>query len=144
MNKVIVLAVVAMLAVGMTSCCRSCRKAKPVEVKGAKWGLLELNDKVIDRVLEGRPERFTLTLGEDGRVGGRGDCNTYFAGYSLEGTSINIANIASTRMLCPDQSLEDRYFRMLESAVQIKIDGNFLILMDKEGKIIASFEKINN
>ena len=143
MKKILIVLTLAVLAAGMTSCCRTCRRAKPVEVKGVKWSLMELRDKVIDRVQGKTPESYTLILGDDGRIGGRGDCNTFFSGYTLEGNRIYISGIASTRMLCPDQALEDSYFRTLESAVQISIDGDFLILSDKDGKIVASFKKSN-
>ena len=143
MRKIVVLSIVAILTLGMTSCCRPCRKAKPAAVKGVQWGLLELNDKVIDRNAGDIAGRFTLTLGDDGRIGGKGDCNTYFSAYTLNGEKIDITGIASTRMLCPNQSLEDQYFRTLESAVKANIDGRFLILMNSEGKIVASFEKIS-
>ena len=133
-----------LLAASLTSCCRTCRRTRPVEVQGTKWGLMELNDKVIDRIQEGQPERFTLTLGEDGRIGGKGDCNTFFAGYSLNGENLRIQGVAATRMLCPDQALENQYFRTLESAVRFKVDGNFLILINEGGKIVASFEKISD
>jgi len=143
MKKVLVILSLAVLVVGMTSCCRPCRKAKPQEIKGTRWGLMELNDKVIDRNAGERPDRLTLILGEEGRISGKGDCNGFFAAYSLTGDRISISNIGSTRMLCPDQPLENEYFQTLEKAVQIKIDGDFLLLMDKEGKIIVSFRKLN-
>jgi len=143
MKRIVVLSIVAILALSLTSCCRPCRRAKPATVKGIQWGLLELNDKVIDRNSGDIAGRFTLTLGDDGRIGGKGDCNTYFSAYTLDGEKINITGIASTRMLCPNQSLEDQFFRTLESAVKANIDGSFLILINSEGKIIASFEKIS-
>ena len=143
MRRVLTILLLATLAVGMTACCRPCRRGKPAEVKGVQWALLELQDKVIDRLPDQRPERFTLTLGEDGRIGGRGDCNTYFTSYSLNGNRIEIGGIASTRMLCPDQALENTFFRTLESAVQVSIDSDFLILLDKDGRIIASFKKVS-
>lgn len=143
MKRILVLSILALLTVGMTSCCRPCRKAKPVEVKGAKWGLIELNDKVIDRQAGDRPDRLTLVLGEDGRLSGKGDCNNLMGGYTLDGNQLTITGIASTRMMCPNQALEDQYFRTLESATQIYNDGTYLILRNKEGKIVASFQKIS-
>ena len=142
MRKVIIFLTLAALAVGLASCCRPCRRAKPVEVKGVKWALVELQGKVIERPSGKMPENFTLTLGEDGRIGGRGDCNTYFAGYTMDSGRIEVAGIASTRMLCPDQDTENRFFRTLESAKRISIDGDYLILSDNDGTIVASFKRI--
>lgn len=136
------LTVLLVIAAGLSSCCGPCRAVKPMEVRGERWGLLELNGKVIDRNSGSRPDWLTLTLGADGRIGGRGDCNGFSAAYSLENQLITIERIASTRILCPDQTLESDYFQALEKASSLKIDGDFLLLTDAAGKLVASFQRL--
>lgn len=143
MKKIALVALLLAVGLGATSCCRACRAVKSKPVAGTQWALQELNDKVVDRQSSDRTDRFTLTLGEDGRVSGRGDCNTFFAGYSLTDGKIAINNIASTRMMCPNQTLEDQYFRMLESAATADVDGEYMILRNGEGKIVASFRSVS-
>ena len=132
----------AVVGAGAVSCCSACRGAKVVPVSGTQWALIELNDQVIDRG-SSDSERLTLTLGEDGRVAGVGDCNRFFGPYSYYADGrIDISNLGSTRMLCPNQALEDQYFRALQNATSFKIDGDFLLLTDKDNKLIASFKKM--
>ncbi len=126
----------------MTSCCRACRAVKSKPVIGTKWELIEMEGRTIPR-LPGARDRFTLMLGTDGRVSGRGDCNTFFAAYSLKDSKIDIARVASTEMLCTNQAGEDRYFRMLESAATAAIDGEYMILKDSTEVIVASFRIVN-
>ena len=123
----------------MTSCCRACRAVKSKPVAGTQWTLIEIDGRAVNR-LSADDGRFTLTLGTDGRVSGRGDCNTFFAAYSLESSKIDVSRIAATRKLCPNQAGEDRYFRMLESAATAGIDGEYMILKDSTEAIVASFQ----
>ncbi|MCD8186834.1 MAG: META domain-containing protein, partial [Rikenellaceae bacterium] len=139
-----ILAVMAVLGVSLTSCCSTCRKSKPIDVKGSKWALIELNDKVVGRTAEDPADRMTLALGEDMRITGKGDCNSFTGAYTLNGTMFNTSGVASTRMLCLNQPLEDEYFRALDQATTVNIDGKYLLLKDAQGKIIASFERIAN
>lgn len=143
MKKLFIIASVLILGFSLSSCCNTCKKTKPTEVKGSKWALVELNGKIVDRVAQDPADRLTLILGEDGRVNGKGDCNGFFGGYTLEKEKINISNLGSTRMFCPDQALENQYLEVLQSAEKIKIDGEYMLLMDKDAKLIASFKKVN-
>lgn len=132
-----------MIGVGAVSCCAACRGGKSIPVNGTQWGLIEMNGKVIDRESTTTPDRLTLILGEDGRISGAGDCNRYFAPYTLGSDgSIRISNIGSTRMMCPNPELESSYFKMLENATKYKIDGDFLILSNNENQIIGSFKRM--
>ncbi len=126
----------------MTSCCRVCRTVKSGPVAGTQWSLIEMDGRIVSRFPEA-PERFTLTLGTDGRVNGHGDCNSFFTSYLLKDSKISISRVASTRKLCPNQAGEERYFRMLESAVSARIDGEYMFLKDSTEVIVASFRKVN-
>ncbi len=120
---------------GMTSCCRACRPAKSQPVAAAQWALFELEGQSIDRQ-SADDQRFTIKFGPDGRVSGRGACNTF---YSLENSAIDIPRVAATLKMCPAQELEDRYFRALENAATAWMDGDYMILRDSTDAIVASF-----
>ena len=63
------------------------------------------------------------------RVSGRGVCNNFFGVYELTGEdNINIEVQGSTRMMCPDQAFEDRYFAMLNLVDTYKVTKNMLEL----------------
>ena len=142
MKKIMYLMLLVAVGISAVSCCSACRARKPMQVSGTKWGLIEMNGAVVDRQNGMSPDRLTLTLGEDGRVAGMGDCNRYFGPYTLNNGKIDISSIGSTRMMCPNQQLETEFFRMLENAASCKIDGDFLILSDGENRIIGSFKKL--
>ncbi len=49
-------------------------------------------------------EALTATFAEDGSLSGSGGCNTFNAGYTVEGADgLTIGPIASTKMACPDE-----------------------------------------
>jgi len=58
-----------------------------------------------------------VRFAEDGRLHGSGGCNRYFAAYEIgPGDSLNIKNIGSTRMACPQDVMDQemRYFEALK------------------------------
>jgi heat shock protein HslJ len=129
----------AVAGAGAVSCCSVCRGARVIPVSGTRWALIELNDRVVDR---GDTERLTLTLGEDGRVAGMGGCNRFFGTYSFDATGrFSVSGLGSTRAMCPDQALEDDYFRALQAVTSFRIDGDFLLLRNADDRLIASFRK---
>ena len=78
----------------------------------------------------------SFMVGEDGRVGGSGGCNRYFAQAEIAGNRIDISAIASTRMACASNGLEeaeDAFFAALNSAKSYVIDGDTLSLIDGGG-----------
>ncbi|MDR0955099.1 MAG: META domain-containing protein [Rikenellaceae bacterium] len=139
MKQIAFLLLVVCVGLSAAGCCRACRAVKSKPVEGSQWVLLELNGRVVGRSAEETPASYSLTLGEDDRVTGRGDCNSFFAPYSLTGGKLSIGTIGSTRMLCPNSAQEAEYFQTLERAATANIDGQYMILQDAEGRIIASF-----
>lgn len=141
MRALLYLILAATIGSSAVSCCSTCRGARVIPVSGTEWSLIELNGRVIDRG-GGRAGRLTLILGVDGRVGGMGDCNRFFGPYTFDGKGrFDISELGSTRVACPNQALEDEYFRALQEAASFRIDGDFLLLNDAGGKLTASFRK---
>ena len=109
MKTTVRLLLIATLAVSVAACC-SCRKgrknAKPLT--GTTWSLVEW---------QGRPfqakDNYQLVFGtEEGRFGGRGDCNSIMGNYSVtDKGGMKIESVASTRAFCPDQAQEDRFIK---------------------------------
>jgi heat shock protein HslJ len=60
------------------------------------------------------PSGYTITLGPDGRLTGRSDCNRIMGSYTLAGNRVTIGPLASTRVLCPPGSLERDFNRQIE------------------------------
>ncbi len=80
----------------------------------------------------------------DGTLSGSGGCNTYHAGYTLDGTSLQIGPIASTRMACggPVDALETAYFAALERVASYRIDGSGLVLLDADGATLLTYGEV--
>ena len=84
--------------------------------------------------------RATLSIGEDGRVGGSGGCNRYFAQAEIAGDKLEISAIASTRMACPPpiSDAETAYFAALGSARTFAVAGKSLVFIDKDGNKVLT------
>jgi heat shock protein HslJ len=69
-------------------------------------------------VIEGT--ELTVVFGEDGTVSGSSGCNTYTGGYVVEGDTVSIGALASTRKACADpegvMDQETQFLAALQSA----------------------------
>ena len=74
------------------------------------------------------------------KVSGFAGCNTFFAGYKLNGFSLTIGPLGSTRKACPEphSGLEAAFFKLLGAANEWKIEGDILFLL-VDGNVLASF-----
>ena len=78
----------------------------------------------------------------DGRVSGTSGCNRYTADCIVEGATIRIGPVATTRMACPSESLaaqEAAYLAALAAAVTWSVSGDRLELRDARGAMQATF-----
>lgn len=85
----------------------------------------------------------TLSIAEDGRAGGKGGCNNYFAQSRVDGQTLDFSAIASTRMACAPQAtkLETAYFAALDDVKTFLIDKDNLFLIDANGNKAATLTK---
>ena len=84
----------------------------------------------------------TAELTEDGAVSGSAGCNTYTGGYTLEGDTVTIGPLASTRMACPEpegvMEQEQQFMAALESAATWSIRGDILELRTGDDAIAVT------
>lgn len=142
MRKLSIVALFATLSVILSSCC-GCKAAKssnPYTLTSNSWQLVELDQAKINA--EG--DSFTLTFDEaEGKIYGRGDCNSYFANYLKEPVhKLKFDNSGSTRMFCPNQEREDKYMSVLNSVDSFIIDGDMLLL-SKSGEVKMIFKPLD-
>ena len=87
----------------------------------------------------------TLPLGivptagfHDGVVRGYTGCNQYSAPYTVDGDSLDIGDLAMTRMACPPprDEVEQAYVAALGGVTTWAIDGEELVLSDGEGEML--------
>lgn len=92
-------------------------------------------------VIEG--SSITLTFDKDGRISGSAGCNTYGAGYSTEGSTLQISAAMSTMMACLQEGVmeqESAFLLALQAATSYRLDGSSLFINYEEGKQLVFVE----
>jgi heat shock protein HslJ len=104
----------------------------PKSLAGSSWRLVELqsNDDAIGVVRPSDPALYTMTLGTDGRVALRLDCNRASGNWQVPAPGqITFTPLAMTRALCPEGSLDTRVARELEYVRTYLLEGDRLRLI---------------
>lgn len=92
--------------------------ATPVEGLTGSWTVTGYNngdEAVVSIALD---TEITIEFDDEGRVTGDSGCNTFMGDYTLDGDTISVGPLASTRRACPDEVMdqETRFLAALESA----------------------------
>jgi len=107
----------------------------PVGIVGPTWVVATVGGS--DTVAGSRP---TMTFGADGQVQGTGGCNSYGGPYKLDGAAIDVGDLASTMMLCADQSIgaqETAFFAALGGAQTWQVDETGNLVLAGGSQIVA-------
>lgn len=117
----------------------------PVDpLAGTRWNVTNYNngkDAVVS-VIAGTT--ITLDFDTTGRVSGNAGCNTYSAGYQVNGNSLSISQPSVTLLACgaPEGVMEQeqQYLTALQNAATFDIAGNTLTIRDAGGamQVVAS------
>jgi heat shock protein HslJ len=107
-------------------------------LSGTRWDVVNYNDgSGIVTLIAGTAA--TMDFGADGRVTGSSGCNTFQAGYSVNGNAISITAPASTSLFCAEPAglmdQEARFLAALQSAAAFRVVGNQLELTTAGGQI---------
>lgn len=121
------LAMLALLA--LTLSVGGCRRN--VDLAGTDWQLISLDGA---SPIEGS----TITLSfADGRAAGNAGCNRYFGSCEVEGKSLTIGALGSTKMACHDpegvMNQEQRYLELLGAAERYEARDGELRITSAEG-----------
>ncbi|MFI3266417.1 MAG: META domain-containing protein [Rikenellaceae bacterium] len=129
-------ALVSMSALFLSSCCH-CKQAALLSstLEGQKWTLVEY---------QGRPfqaqDNYHITFSEDNTAAGVADCNSFMSDYEASETGkISVTNKALTRAMCQNDTMEQAFLEMLQSADSFSIDGDLLLWLSN-GEVLAVFE----
>jgi heat shock protein HslJ len=115
----------------------------PLPLTGTNWtlGSIATGNGGVSSVLAGTT--IDATFSDDGMVTGSAGCNRYFAGYTLNGTSLRFGPAGSTKMFCHDpagiMAQEQSYLARLGAVESYGIEGNSLVLRDGSGSLVLSF-----
>jgi heat shock protein HslJ len=102
-------------------------------LEGPTWVLLTPGDQPV-------PDQSPTLTFQGGMLSGQGPCNQYSASYTLDGSTLTVGPITSTRMACPDLDLETTYLAALQSVAGWQVDpSGDLVLMDAGGAEVLRF-----
>jgi heat shock protein HslJ len=90
-----------------------------------KW---EGTQTPVGRITPDDPSRYTLEFLPDTSVVAQIDCNRGSGKYRMDGKSILIGPLATTRMACPPGSLDTKFTQQLEAARTIFFQGDTLFM----------------
>lgn len=88
----------------------------------------------------------TLQIAADGKVSGSGGCNRYFGKATIQGDTIRLGGLGSTRMACEPalMKLEGTYHETLEAVRTFKLHPRRrkLVLLDRRGREVVSLARM--
>lgn len=111
------------------------------ELVGTYWKLVRLAETAVLPIAEAREPH--VVFNAEGRLSGSDGCNRLMGGYEVEGRRIELSELATTMMACP-QGMEqaDQFRAALGRAAAYRIAGSHLELYNDDGEMLARFEAI--
>lgn len=114
---------------------------QPLALAGTKWSATMINtgtDAVASLVAG---TEVNALFDAKGTVSGRGGCNNFNGGFSVDGNNIKIGPLASTMMACEEavSKQEMAFFKAMGNAATYSIRGNTLELRSADGALQVSF-----
>lgn len=114
---------------------------EPKPLVGTNWTLNCFGTSAsVSSVISGTT--ITAVFDSEGRVTGSAGCNQYFGSYTLEGDSLSIHTIGSTKMNCPGPGImeqEATYLEYLGRVTGFGINGDSVSLRDEYRRTILVF-----
>jgi heat shock protein HslJ len=107
-----------------------------VSLAGAPWQVVSYNNGRGGVVSVSAGSTITALFGDDGRVSGDTGCNRYEASYTIDGLSIAVGPIATTRRACSSEDLatqEALFLTALGAATRYELIGDKLTLRNDDG-----------
>lgn len=76
----------------------------------------------------------TLIFSE-GKLNGTAPCNSYFAGYTTNGSTITLNELGATKRFCDEMEQENAYLSLLSKAQAYSVNGDKLDLFSTNGQL---------
>jgi len=123
----------ALLLLVLMGACESTTSTTELETPApatpvGSWSLRAFDLAGGQTVLVPAPERYQLSLGQDGEAHVRADCNFCNGSYRSSGAELEMGLLACTLAACPPGSLDGEYLRALGSASSFGVtEGEFSV-----------------
>ena len=112
------------------------------DLEGSRWVLVRVGEQPITPI-EGQAEPYIALQPATKQVVGHTGCNRLSGGYTIEGESLKLSEIATTRMACPAVEIENGLLTGLESTAKWRLTDNQLVLLNAKGDPVLQFESRN-
>lgn len=106
-------------------------------IKDAYWVLLSVEGQDVEVLNDTRTAYIRLEENEND-VDGFTGCNKISGSYTLNGEQLQLAELSTTRMACPDMEAENRLLNALRRVDNYKISGDLLTLFEGD-EAVATF-----
>nr|WP_320014109.1 META domain-containing protein [uncultured Desulfobacter sp.] len=103
------------------------RSTDPKMVLNKTW-LWESTTTPVQKIEVAEPGRYTILFGNNGNAQARFDCNKGGGSYEISEGKISFGPLMSTRMACPEDSMDGPFMRDLQQVVSFFIDKGYLFL----------------
>ena len=108
------------------------------ELDGSAWRLLNIASMDDTVLMPDDPAKYTLLFGADGAASMLADCNRGNATWTSKGAGqLEFGPVATTRAMCPPESLSDKYLAQFEWVRSyLTKDGHLFLATMADGSII--------
>jgi heat shock protein HslJ len=138
---IVVIACVALLAVWLIN--RGGEEAPADPLAGTKWQVRSYYSGEAAGMASPLAGTQLTAKFTGGNMSGSAGCNTYNAGYTLDGDSLSVGDSASTMMFCgePEGTMdqESAYLAALQSAGSFKLGTGQLQILNDQGQEVVDF-----
>lgn len=129
---------VATVAATMLFCMCSGKNDIPIE---SNWRVEHIFKNSQEVVIPAEHD-VTLAFLKDSKIAGETGCNRFFGDFKISENNLELSNIASTRMMCPDIQFENSFLEVIKSAASYNVNEDKLTLKDSSGNIIVILKQI--
>lgn len=131
---------IAMTGVALLTSCRATHHATSSSMIEGEWNITEVNGSAV----KANQNPFIGFNTQGNRVYGNAGCNRISGNFDFKGKKgqIELGQMLSTMMACPDMELEQSILQALNSVERIKsLDNEHMALCDKDNKPLLQMER---
>lgn len=118
-----------------------CDSMDPPKLTGTIWRPVELSGQRVTQQTSSQSAYLQFTNDPETRVSGSTGCNRLMGRYTQEGDQLYFTALATTRMACPDMTLEQTFTDALNDTTGWHIENDELILNGNDDQALARFRR---
>ena len=100
------------------------------------WELMTVTAADDSMTTVDEPARYTVQFLSEGQLAGTADCNSIQGDYALDGNSLTIGPLLTTRVGCPAGSLGNDFTGWLAAVASYELEDDTLRLMLRDGGVL--------